>query len=282
MTCRDITALLGTYADGELDAAQARAVIAHLPDCRSCAAQVARWQRLRRAAHRSISVPVPATLSMRVQNSVAAARRARSGGPQRWLLRISAVAAAVLLAMISSALLVRPDALRRNETIRPLQLAAIHALCAVEQPHDARRIRGSDPALIARKLRQDLDYPACIPNMSWANLRLDGLCTCLQVNDARTVHAFYRGGEDEAAVVSIFSIDRPAFLANNDRRITSRVGPRIYQVGTVGAANVAAWVENNATYAFVAQMPLTELVRLADGVVVGDALAPESAGNIVR
>lgn len=97
MTCDDVDRLGGAYLDGELDAAGAEALEAHLDACATCAER----QRSREALSVTLrSAPyfrAPAALVGRVQQGRRANRR--SGGTSRMAWTVAA--AAVLVAAVS-------------------------------------------------------------------------------------------------------------------------------------------------------------------------------------
>ncbi|MBK8913865.1 MAG: hypothetical protein IPM64_04545 [Phycisphaerales bacterium] len=191
------------------------------------------------------------------------------------------VAAAVLLALFGGSSLLQPD-VSPVVPLRAAQLVSVHDLCAVSNPHDPRRVGRGDPALVTRKLRGDYGFVACVPNLSRDGFRLDGLCTCVQAGNARTFHAHYRPEVLSAPIVSVFSIQGPAKFADATMRRGSHFGPRVYRYAHIAGASFASWSEDSGTYAVVARIPMDDLIRLADGITVGDARSPESAGSIAR
>lgn len=98
MTCRDVEALLGAYLDGELDAARAGEVGAHLEGCAACAALLERHRALRAAIHAELpSYPAPDVLRTRLREAV------REAAPRRGAWRATPWRA---LAVAASAVLV--------------------------------------------------------------------------------------------------------------------------------------------------------------------------------
>ena len=97
MTCREAEARLGAYLDGELDAARAAEVGAHLEGCAACAALLERHRALRAAIRSELpSYPAPDALRTRVQEAVREAAP-RLGARRATLWRALAVAASALL-----------------------------------------------------------------------------------------------------------------------------------------------------------------------------------------
>lgn len=280
MNCSDAKAYLASFADGELDVNARAAIAAHAATCPACAVQIMGWQRLRRAVAHSMAVSTPVGLADRVRASLAKEHRSRVILPYRWLVRISAAAAVVMIAMLASFQLLRGD--QQVSTVHAADFVAVHRLCAIETPHDARRVRNADPGLVAQRIHEEIDFNALVPNLSRDAYKFDGVCTCLRVGEAHTVHAFYRPESGDGPMVSIFSIDRPLTLVDASRTQTSRFGPRVYQTATVADVSLVEWRDGNGTYAMCSVMPLVDLMRLADDVSVGDSLTPESAGNVVR
>ena len=62
---------MSPYVDGELSAAERRAVAAHIEQCRACAALVADFQRIGRTIAEAGAEPAPSSLALRVRASLA-------------------------------------------------------------------------------------------------------------------------------------------------------------------------------------------------------------------
>jgi anti-sigma factor RsiW len=71
MQCERVRQLLSPYLDGELSAAERRAVAAHIEQCRACAALVADFQRIGRTIAEAGAEPAPSSLALRVRASLA-------------------------------------------------------------------------------------------------------------------------------------------------------------------------------------------------------------------
>lgn len=69
--CPDITAQLSNYAAGELDAAAAKAVTAHLARCPDCAADLDRLRRAEFALRRALGAAIPCDVDLRVRATLA-------------------------------------------------------------------------------------------------------------------------------------------------------------------------------------------------------------------
>jgi len=98
MECEAMELRIGAWLDGELDAAEAREVAAHVEGCARCAAELASLRRLR-AALRERMPPLRAPDPLRARLRAAAASApapAAAGGVPRWLALAASVA--VLLA----------------------------------------------------------------------------------------------------------------------------------------------------------------------------------------
>src|SRR5712691_1364569 len=76
MQCERARQLLSPYLDGELSAADRRAVAAHIEACRTCAALVADFQRIGRVIGEAGAEPAPSSLALRVRASLARAAEA--------------------------------------------------------------------------------------------------------------------------------------------------------------------------------------------------------------
>jgi anti-sigma factor RsiW len=102
MTHEEAQALLDAWLDNELDPAAAVAIEAHVHDCQSCGAWLARRRSLLaqvRAA--AVRYPVPAQLSARIKAQLGAARRPAAARPRapRQLQWFGALAAGLIVAI---------------------------------------------------------------------------------------------------------------------------------------------------------------------------------------
>src|SRR5258708_14185610 len=133
MVCEAWTEKLDIYLDGELPAAEARALGEHLRGCPACAAEsvdrVQQKRALQAAGHRF--TPNPA-FRARIQQSVAARR------PARWSRLWFPALAGALALLIVGALFLNVNRDRRNEQRLLSELADLHvATLASSNPVDA-------------------------------------------------------------------------------------------------------------------------------------------------
>ena len=103
MNCRDAEARLGGYLDGELDAAEAASLAAHLKGCPACARAYERLYTLRAALRSEVpELRAPDTLRMRIRDALRQAAPAAARSPRLpgwiWL----AVAAVLVLAVVDT------------------------------------------------------------------------------------------------------------------------------------------------------------------------------------
>jgi len=105
MNCSDISALAPLYLSGELDAARAETLSAHLrncPDCRRELRQLTAFDELLRT--NVLAEPVDSSLvDERVRETIRAERRAS----RRWPLAVAAIAAVLLAAIVGYRLMSR-------------------------------------------------------------------------------------------------------------------------------------------------------------------------------
>jgi anti-sigma factor RsiW len=134
MACNSWTEKLDTYVDGELPAAEARALDEHLRGCSSCAAQALRNVQQKRAIHAAGQRfnPDPA-FRARIQKIVAAPKPTLWS--QRWLPAFAIATAGVLL--IASAFLLTLQHNRRGDQQLISELVDQHvAILASANPVD--------------------------------------------------------------------------------------------------------------------------------------------------
>lgn len=132
--CLEKESLLQALLDGELDAANAIAVEAHLRTCQGCAAHYRLLQALReRLAEADLSVPAPPRLRARIEAVIdAEARRARTPGPRRGRagLAVGWSAAGALAAIAASLLVVQTVPLQSASLEDQLVASHVRSLLA--------------------------------------------------------------------------------------------------------------------------------------------------------
>lgn len=106
--CRDIELLLAEFLDGDLPPQASQRVTAHLADCRPCAAELDREQRLRGILGQLPPVPCPAQVTDRLQTAIGretgrlpAGGRPRPAARRYFQAGIAVSLAAALVVMIA-------------------------------------------------------------------------------------------------------------------------------------------------------------------------------------
>ena len=93
------------YLDGELPAARRAAMRDHLRDCPSCAAVLRSFEAVQRGAESLAQQPAPAQPQRRTRLvAIGAAMIAQGRSRRRWLLWLSVVVSAVILAGLAAGL----------------------------------------------------------------------------------------------------------------------------------------------------------------------------------
>jgi anti-sigma factor RsiW len=201
--CPDREALLQALADGELDAANALALEAHVKGCPGCAAALRTLRAVRaRLAEADLATPAPAALRARVAAMLDAEER--SAAPPRkagwwaslaaaWSLTgvMTAAAAALLMVQLSAA-----------PSLVEAQLVASHLRSL--QPGAGRLIdvATSDRHVVRPWFNGRIDYAPPVPDLAAQGFPLAG--GRLDYADGRPIAALvYRHG---AHVISLFAI----------------------------------------------------------------------------
>ena len=112
MTCDDVERLGGAYLDGELDAAGADALEAHVSTCAECAARQRSREALSATLRRAPYFRAPASLVSRLQPG-----RRVTGSGRSVRVAWTAMAAAVLVAAVSVALLNQRTSRKAEEAV---------------------------------------------------------------------------------------------------------------------------------------------------------------------
>lgn len=285
MNCQEVQPHLATHADGELRGSLRGEVEQHVAACEPCRTAVRSWQRLRAAANRVLCESAcPAGL--RAQIAARCGRPARLGprpAPRTLVWALGGLAAGlVLLAFYNIA----PDFFDRarapgvSSTARagsalgldPAQFAGIYQHCALEQRHDGLRVRGEPLAEARRAVAGQARFAVFLPDLSAQGFALDGVCTCLKLKNARTVHAFYRSGTLPPETISVFSINHDVdFGRCHKSGCRTRSKPRRnYEVVTSESVTVLGWNECGCGYVVCGEMDAQRLTELVDHVDIAD------------
>jgi mycothiol system anti-sigma-R factor len=169
MNCQDVQPRLGSYLDGELDAAETAAIAAHLKACAGCAASLDRLRALRAAVRAELaSYRAPDTLRMRVRDAVREAAPAVSPSRQSawsWL----AVAAAVVLAVVGTW---KVAADRAATTIVTEEVLAAHVRSLM--PGHLTDVLSSDQHTVKPWFNGKLDFSPPVTDQAAAGFPLEG------------------------------------------------------------------------------------------------------------
>jgi anti-sigma factor RsiW len=181
MNCADIEEFAPLYLSGELEEGRRGPFLAHLAQCRACAAEMeqqARWDaRLRQA-------------STELPDAAAVERSVRGRIMQQRVWRIAAVAAVVVLAGVLGYRVFRPEPVSRLYADAALD----HRLEVME--HQPRRWR-SDPAEI-EKLAARYKLPD-VAALAPAGYRLEHAKIC-GIDGKPALHLVYTNGNREFSV----------------------------------------------------------------------------------
>lgn len=191
MNCQDVEHRITPLVDGELMAAEAEAVNAHLaacPPCRRAAEQEQACRRVLRECAPRLAALAPVSLKRRVRGAMPAARQSRRR-PWRWALAAAATLA-IVTGLVALAGVVRPV------PVFAAQATLDHLKCLRLGPHSA----SSDAKAIEASWKAWQGWDLKVPTGQAAGLRLLGYRRCV-VTEGKLAHLIYeRGG----SVVSLF------------------------------------------------------------------------------
>lgn len=191
MNCRDVEDRITPLVDGELVAAEAEAVSAHLaacPPCRRAADQERLCRRVLRECAPRLAAHAPFALKARVRNTLPPVA-SRGFGRWRWVLAAAAslVAAIGLLAVAG---VVRPT------PVFAAQATLDHLKCLRLGPHSA----SSDAQVIEASWKAWQGWDLKVPTGHAAGLRLLGYRRCV-ITEGKLAHLIY---ERAGSTVSLF------------------------------------------------------------------------------
>jgi anti-sigma factor RsiW len=267
MTDQEARQHLALYADGELDprvAAELEDCLAKSPELRD---ELERWRALRRCGNRVITgTEVPPGLEDRVRDNL---RRSRLGGRYvavGWFSGMTAIAAAVALAVVLWPSESAPAGVKELAADR---FADRFRRCACE--HRCRKVDVdlSDVVAARDSLAQRKGHPVLLPDLQEYGFQLDGICGCFGDPDVKVVHVFYRRPGAEPKVVSVFSLDQKVHLKDCQCEVCrqGREGlRRRYEVAECENVVVYKWDEAVNSFAVCSDMSRQQLRDLADNV----------------
>ena len=249
MACETWTEKLDAYLDGELPAAEARALAEHLRGCPTCAAEsLSRvQQKLAVQAAGKRFTPDP-TFRARIQASIAARR------PTRWSRLWFPALAAVIVLVIAAMLPLTLNRDRRGEQRLMSELADLHvATLASSNPVD---VVSSDRHTVKPWFQGKLPFAFNLPEFQGTPYKLLGgkLIYSGQNPGAELLFAFGRHQ------ISVFIVqNQPDVFPFNPSNSTSEHG-----------FSVESWTESHLRYSVIGDTApgdihaLSEMLRTAD------------------
>lgn len=257
---------LPLYADGELDPQRTAELKEQLARSAELRDELERWRALRHCAHRVVTAPaVPTELGNTIRDDLRRRERAARRRPLWAFGGVTAIAATIVLLIV---LWPSGMASAKPVLVSADKFAEVYLCCAVERRHRAVEVDLDDLDAAHTTLANLKTYPVLLPDLQDRGFQLDGVCECFHVEGVRVVHAFYRQGDPESAVVSFFSVDQKVCLSNC-RTCPSRVKLRQeYETARFEDVAVCKWDEAANSFAVCGRIEPEQLRELADGVRV--------------
>jgi anti-sigma factor RsiW len=205
---------LMAYADGELDAAAAQRVRAHVASNPAAANKVALHNKLREAGRRVAAqgIALPPGLLARVEELAAAQSpdAARSSERARWRIGFGFAAAALLVLGIGSfavwSRMNRGAEVVRGSSVLPVEwvtsTSQVHINCATHAAHFAPQFPRTLREL-PDSLRGYLGHEATCPDLSKLGYQFAGCGPCT-VPGGKTAHLLYKPASGTGGAVSLF------------------------------------------------------------------------------
>lgn len=223
MNCRDVEDRITPLVDGELVAAEADAVSAHLlacPPCRRAAEQEQLCRRVLRDCAPRLAAQAPVTLRARVRSAMPASPRRFSA--TRWALA-AAASVVVGVGVLAVAGVVRPT------PVFAAQATLDHLKCLRFGPHSA----SSDARTIEASWKAWQGWDLRVPSGAAAGMRLLGYRRCV-LTEGKLAHLIYeRGG----STVSLFVLPSGPEVARAELEIFGQ--------------DAVLWSSHGRTYALV-------------------------------
>jgi anti-sigma factor RsiW len=244
--CASLDPLVTPYVDGELPAADAQAVDAHLAACPPCRARIAAERAVKELIHaRHTALRAAAPAPLRARCALLASGPAHSTTvpffARPFFARLAPFAlAATLVLIVGGAFLYRMTQISTH--VMAAELTADHLKCAVV---NSMLRTAQSPAVVESSMAARFDWPVHLPEQPEdAGLELVGARPCLY-GEGAIAHIMYR---HEGRTVSVFMLPRK-------RRPDERLGVLGHQA--------AIWSSGDRTFVVVARKSRDELERIA-------------------
>lgn len=295
--------MLPTYADGELDPAQAALVEEELRRDPALRDELVRWKKLRECCRRvACCGDVPGELESRLRSQLSINGRALRW--RRYLSTAGLAAAAVILAAVAIPRVSNPGGGSAGgastASAIPVSLSSaepfvkIYRGCA-KNHHDAMHLKSPCPVSATQVVRQALveqnrSCKAFVPDLRSAGWQLDGICMCFPRIDCpkgiNVVHAFYRRVSDSAdepgEILSVFSCNRCVKVGGCGGAGSVCESKRSYEHGEFDGVSLVKWDESGTSFALCSELPVSALEGIAESVKVAarmDAAPPVASGQ---
>ncbi len=253
MDCRQISAYLEPYGDGELEIAQVALVEGHLAACRACQESVAEFRRFRELLRQQPRETAPDDLRagvLRVIRRNAVQRIARV-----WIL--APAAAAVLLAL-GAGLGVRaltPDTLSAPSPLVAGLIAQHMVYSQLESPAEFSSAEGRE---VHEWFRHRLSMSVSVPDYTPAGIRLLG-GRVTEGGGQRAAYLLYAKGH---TLMSAFAVTGEA-LPQAGTTTTSYRGATYRVIETAGHRGVF-WVQDGTVLGLISTLDFAGILECAD------------------
>jgi anti-sigma factor (TIGR02949 family) len=247
MNCQEFEIALHPFVDGELTVSEMTAAEAHAAECRRCGALARQERELRQLLRRQPREAAPAALRASIQASLR--RQARRTVARPWVVvpGLTAVAAALLVAVLLLALRPSPSLVA--------ELVDKHiAYAQLERPAE---LASSDPVEIVEWFRDRASLRVIVPDYSQAGIRLVGA----RIADADERKAAYLLYEKGHTLLSVFML-RSDRAEPSGRRVAFR--GHDYVTAERKGYRTVAWTDGQSLFGLVSSLDYDALLECAD------------------
>jgi anti-sigma factor RsiW len=247
MNCQEFEIALHPFVDGELTVSEMTAAEAHAAECRRCGALARQEREFRQLLRRQPREAAPAALRASIQASLR--RQARRTVARPWVVvpGLTAVAAALLVAVLLLALRPAPSLVA--------ELVDKHiAYAQLERPAE---LASSDPVEIVEWFRARASLRVIVPDYSQAGIRLVGA----RIADADERKAAYLLYEKGHTLLSVFML-RSERAEPSGRRVAFR--GHDYVTAERKGYRTVAWADGQSLFGLVSSLDYDALLECAD------------------